>query len=104
MTKKMTGKQDTSGAFDLDAFVKAGDPIAKPSEPLVATPKATKDPSASKGAKKPVGRPPVAKEEARDQNVQVKLTKAEISNLKEQAGLVPVSTYLRAKLTELGII
>jgi len=104
MTKKMTGKQDTSGAFDLDAFVKAGDPVAKPPEARVAEPKAAKRPSVLKNAKRPVGRPPVAKEEARDQNVQIKLTKAELANLKEQAGLVPVSAYLRAKLTALGII
>jgi hypothetical protein len=104
MTKKMTGKQDTSGAFDLDAFVKAGDPVAKPSEAQAAESKVVKRPSAPENAKRPVGRPPVTKEEARDQNVQIKLTKAELANLKEQAGLVPVSIYLRAKLTELGVI
>ena len=104
MTKKMTGKQETSGAFDLDAFVKAGDPVAKPSEAQPAETKVFKRPSAAENAKRPVGRPPVTKEEARDQNVQIKLTKAELANLKEQAGLVPVSIYLRAKLTELGVI
>jgi hypothetical protein len=104
MTKKMTGKQDTSGAFDLDAFVKAGDPVAKISEPSVAELQEAKPPRTPKNARRPVGRPPVAKEDARDQNVQIKLTKAELANLKKQADLVPVSVYLRAKLTALGVI
>jgi len=100
MSKKMTGKQETTGAFDLDAFVNAGDSVVKPKK----SPARPEKPPHQKEASRSVGRPPVAKEAARDQNVQMKLTEAELSHLKEQAGLVPISIYLRAKLKEFGVI
>jgi len=104
MTKKMSGKQETSGAFDLDAFVNGGDSISK-SEPIhEGSTKAQKRSPVTNRTVNPVGRPPVAKDAARSQNVQIKLTKAEVEKLKEKAGLVPISTYLRARLTELGEI
>ena len=103
MSRKMNAKQEATGGFDLDAFVNAGDPV-KPVKPQPKKAEPTAKRTRKKGAANPVGRPPVAAEEARDQNVQVKLTKAELAALKEQAGLVPVSVYLRSKLQEQGII
>jgi len=103
MNRKMKGDQQPTGGFDLDAFVNAGDPVKPPRKEGNAPAKPTKQ-ERKQGAVNPVGRPPVAAEEARDQNVQVKLTKAELATLKQQAGLVPVSVYLRSKLQEQGII
>lgn len=103
MSGKMNAKQEATGGFDLDAFVNAGDPV-KPAKQQSTKAEPAAKRTRRKGVTNPVGRPPIAAEEARDQNVQVKLTKAEVAALKEQAGLVPVSVYLRSKLQEQGII
>lgn len=103
--KKMTGKAPVSGGFDLDAFVGkadgAGEAAPKPvAQPVPAAPKPVT-------ASVPAVAKPRVKERKRDfrtEQVQFRLTPAELTKLKNQAGLIPVSTFLRKLLEDQGLI
>ncbi len=97
--RKMTGKQEVTKGFDLDSFVNAA---AQP-EPVPQVSRAAdpKPPRASKP--KPVKKEKQAKE-LLSERVQLKVTAAEMAALKEQAGLVPLSAFLRKHLKDTDLI
>ena len=109
--KKMDGKQDTVGAFDLDVFVggadqeEATEPAPKPASKPV---KAEKRPKPPVEAKKPASagksKPQKAEKVPLSERVQVRMTRAEFEKLEGQAGLVPVSTFLRKFMQDNGLI
>lgn len=97
--RKMTGKQEVAKGFDLDSFVGAA---AQP-EPAPSTSR-TADPKPPKAAKpKPVKKEKPAKE-LLSERVQLKVTAAEMAVLKEKAGLVPLSAFLRKHLKDTDLI
>ena len=86
MTAKMSGKQQVVEGFDLARFAGAGEPEATPADL----------------PKRRLGRPKST--EALSERVQVKITKREFDTLKEKAGMVPLSKWLRAQLKEQRVI
>lgn len=89
---KMNPKQKVSSGVDLMAFVQGADP----QEPTPPEPKAPET--------KRAGRPPNPADEVRNKNLQIKLTEAEYSALKEEAGRIPLAVYMRDKMKDHGII
>lgn len=109
--KKMSGAQDTVGAFDLDVFVGGADQeevTETASEPAPKPVKPEKRPKPSVEAKKPAtaakSKPQKAEKVPLSERVQVRMTRAEFEKLEGKAGLVPVSTFLRKFLQDNGLI
>lgn len=80
--RKMKGKQEVVGGFNLDQFVQGSESEEAPTASKPTRPKPEK---------------PLLVERA-----QVKLTKTEMAILKDKAGLVPVSVFLRTYLQHQG--
>ncbi len=93
---KMHGKQKLVSGFDLDAFAGGAD------KPADTQPKAPKPKPASRPTRKPAV--PATTIDKVSERVQVMLTKDELDQIKEKAGLVPVSKWLRNELKGKGII
>lgn len=97
--RKMTGKQKVTGGFDLDSFVGAA---TQPEPGNGAGESKRKIPA--KIIEKPKITPPKPKKELLTERAQLKLTEAEMKTLKDKAGLVPLSAYLRKHLQDSGLI
>lgn len=96
---------DVTGATSLEDFMAgAGETSQRaknaPQEALDA-PDRTEPLEA--GSRRP-GRPSAAPEELLSERVQIKLTTAELAAIKTEAGMVPISRFLRAKLKDAGVI
>jgi hypothetical protein len=57
----------------------------------------------SKNGRK-AGRKPIPIEEKGTEQVAIKITKEQKKAIEEQAGLVPIATFLKAKLKECGVL
>lgn len=57
----------------------------------------------SKNTKK-AGRKPIPLEERGTEQIAIKITKEQKEAIEKQAGLVPVATFLKAKLKECGVL
>jgi hypothetical protein len=53
---------------------------------------------------KKAGRKPIPLEERGTEQIAIKITKEQKEAIEKQAGLVPVATFLKAKLKECGIL
>lgn len=122
--KKMTGKQEVTGGFDLDTFVGAAEPAPRPMQPQdrpstsdttserregpSELPKAETRPNPQPISKKP----PTARtapqtkpaDERLGERVQILVSPAELAAIKKKAGLVSVSKFLRQHLKDSGLI
>ncbi len=87
--KSMSGKQAVEGVFNLDAFVEGAE---IPNEKQ-AVPRKPKKERARK-----------SKIEHVTERIQVKLTVSEANCLKEKAGLVPISAFVRNFLKDNKLI
>ena len=72
----------------------------KPSTLVVAETKAT----VAKTKAPKAGRKPIPKEERQNVSVNFKVTKAQYEAIEQQAGLVPISAFLKAKLKDAGVL
>lgn len=54
--------------------------------------------------RKQAGRKPIPIEEKGTEQITIKVTKSQKASIEEQAGLVPIATFLKAKLKESGIL
>lgn len=95
--RRMSGKQQVVGGFDLNSFVQGAEPE------LV---EGRDDP---KPVKAPVARTPkpskvVEKKPLLTERAQIKLTTEEMAKLKDKAGMVPLSVFLRKHLQDSGMI
>ncbi len=94
--ERMKGKQAIQGATSLDAFIAGSDLVSeKPkSSEKTLKPRVEKKPKLTKR----VGRPAMSDKEVRNKSLQIKLTEAEFQALKEEAGMVPISSFVREKM------
>lgn len=95
---KMTSKPTSSPVASLDDFIGGSDPVTAP--PPIAFSKDSSEPKLNNK----VGKPPKPSSEVRNKTVQITLTEAEYATLKQLAGKVPISTFLRDEMRLLNII
>lgn len=104
MKTKMTGKQAVKGGMDLESFVKGADPVPQAQNEPVTAFSVSSDVPVVVQPKRGRGVSPVASEELKSRNLQVRLTEKEYSALKSQSGLIPVATFVRDQMKSKGII
>ena len=107
-TRKMTGKQQVVGGFNLDSFVGGADqPEKGTTRDAVASSKpkkAQKRAMPSVAALKPSTASSKPSKEMLSERVQFKITPSEMRALQEKTGMIPVSAYLRKLLQDSGVI
>lgn len=97
--RKMSGKQPVSGEFDLDRFVGgASQPEGEPTGASAAEMRISSRQHTGRNRREP------PKKDLLSERVQLKITGAELATLKEKAGMVPISAFLRKFLKDGGLI
>jgi hypothetical protein len=109
--KKMTGKQEVTGGFNLDEFVSGSDPAPEmrseaTEQPQKAVTAETRPslPVEEKKRSKAHSRPRKQPKELTSERVQLMVTPAELEKIREQAGLVSISKFLRKYLQDSGLL
>lgn len=109
--KKMTGKQEVTGGFNLDEFVSGSDPAPETrseatEQPQKASTAKTRPelPVEEKKRSKANSRPRTQPKELTSERVQLMVTPTELEKIKAQAGLASVSKFLRKYLKDNGLL
>lgn len=111
MNRKMSGKQEVVGGFDLNNFVSGAEapqnPVSEAQNPPPKAPKVEKraiPPAQSKKALEAVTAPQKAKRENLSVRLQIRITQAEFEKVEKEAGLIPHSAFLRKFLQDNGLL
>jgi hypothetical protein len=110
MNKKMSGKQEVVGGFDLNSFVSGAEALDNPApeaQKLPSKPPKSKsrvEPSdQSKSGLGARTAPRKPKRENLSVRLQIRITQAEFEKLEKDAGLIPHSAFLRKFLQDNGL-
>ena len=102
--KKMSAKPPQTTPASLDAFISGADPVSSRQNTHPKTLEVGPSSQQSSTSKRPVGKPAMEREKVRSKTVQVKLTEEELHVVKNRAGKVPISTFLRDEMKSKGIL